>query len=153
MPKYCLQESYQAAVLETDWTRMEERIQAAEAEIHKRGLILSQDHDGTLEEREALVKAISCLSFLRKDVVVWFENQKLQPDFSAAINLRSRCGSVRFCPVPSSHRTPGAAPQVGQRMASICLGVTSLSSVSVPQHRVRQFLWTRATASWSSAIL
>jgi hypothetical protein len=79
MPKYCWQESYQKAVLETDWTKTEERIQAAEAEIHKRRLTLSQDHDGTLEEREALVKALSCLSVLRGDVAVWFENQKLQP--------------------------------------------------------------------------
>ena len=27
--------------------------------------------------------------------------------------------------MPSSQRTPGAAPQVGQRIASICLGVIS----------------------------
>ena len=34
---------------------------------------------------------------------------------SAAVNRRSRCGSVRSLPVPSSHFRPGAAPQVGQR--------------------------------------
>jgi hypothetical protein len=34
---------------------------------------------------------------------------------SAAVNRRSRCGSVRGLPVPSSHFRPGAAPQVGQR--------------------------------------
>jgi hypothetical protein len=39
---------------------------------------------------------------------------------SAVINRRSRCGSVRGWPVVSSHFSPGAAPQVGQRMASIC---------------------------------
>jgi hypothetical protein len=33
-------------------------------------------------------------------------------------NRRSRCGSVRGWPVPSSHFSPGAAPQVGQRTAS-----------------------------------
>jgi len=37
---------------------------------------------------------------------------------SSAISRRSRCGSVRAWPVPSSHFCPGAAPQVGQRTAS-----------------------------------
>ena len=37
---------------------------------------------------------------------------------SAAVNLRSRCGSLRCRPVTSSQRTPGGAPQVGQRIAS-----------------------------------
>ena len=37
---------------------------------------------------------------------------------SSAISLRSTCGSVRRWPVPSSHLTLGAAPQVGQRTSS-----------------------------------
>lgn len=78
MTDYVWQKSYQAAVLETNWTKVEERVQIAEAEIHKRRLTLSQDHGGTGEEREALVKAISGLSSLRRDVAVWLENQKLQ---------------------------------------------------------------------------
>ena len=45
---------------------------------------------------------------------------------SAATNRRSRCGSVRGSPVLSSHFSPGAAPQVGQRTASICLGLRTL---------------------------
>jgi hypothetical protein len=32
---------------------MVELIQAAESEIHKTGLLLSQDHDGTQEERDS----------------------------------------------------------------------------------------------------
>src|SRR6476661_1779968 len=48
---YSWQESYQAALLETDWTKMQERIQTAESEIHKRRLVLTQDHGGTQEER------------------------------------------------------------------------------------------------------
>jgi hypothetical protein len=44
---------------------------------------------------------------------------------SAAINRRSRCGSVRGSPVVSLHFSPGAAPQVGQRTASIFFEVSS----------------------------
>ena len=32
---YSWQESYQAALLETDWTKMQERVQTAESEIHQ----------------------------------------------------------------------------------------------------------------------
>jgi hypothetical protein len=45
---------------------------------------------------------------------------------SVAINRRSRCGLVRGRPVVSSHCLPGAAPQVGQGMASILLGLIVL---------------------------
>jgi hypothetical protein len=38
-------------VLETDWTKMQERLQQAESEIHNRRLALSQDQSGTAEER------------------------------------------------------------------------------------------------------
>ena len=48
-----------------------------------------------------------------------------KPGFSAAIIWRSRWGSVRRWPAPSSHLTPGGAPQVGQRIASMSLEVTS----------------------------
>jgi hypothetical protein len=44
---------------------------------------------------------------------------------SFAINRRSRCGEVRGWPVLSSHFCPGAAPQVGQRMASTSFGLSS----------------------------
>ena len=32
---YSWQEPYEAALLETDWTKMQERVQAAESEIHQ----------------------------------------------------------------------------------------------------------------------
>jgi hypothetical protein len=70
------QASYQAAVLETDWTKMQERLQKAVSEIHNRRLALSQDHSGTAEEREALDDAMNGLQSLRKDVAVWLERQK-----------------------------------------------------------------------------
>jgi hypothetical protein len=71
------QDSYQMAVLESDWTKMEERIKTAESEIHKRRLTLTQDHGGTEQEREALVNALQNLRILRKDAAVWSEKQKL----------------------------------------------------------------------------
>ena len=64
---YSWQESYQAALLETDWTKIQQRVQTAESEIHKRRLELSQDHGGTQEEREALVNAMNGLRVLRTD--------------------------------------------------------------------------------------
>ena len=65
VPSYSWQQSYQAALLETDWTKMQERVQTAESEVHKRRLVLSQDCDGTPEEREALVNAMSSLRILQ----------------------------------------------------------------------------------------
>ena len=63
---------YKAALLESDWTKVEERIQAAESEIHER-LELSQ---GTQEERDALTNALNGLKTLRKDVTAWLERQR-----------------------------------------------------------------------------
>ena len=74
---YSWQESYQAALLETDWTKMQERVQTAESEIHQRRLVLSQDHGGTDEERAALVNAMSGLRVLRMNVASWLERQSL----------------------------------------------------------------------------
>jgi len=59
--RFSWQESYHAALLETDWTKMVELVQKAESDIHKRRLELSQDHNGTQEEREAVVNALNGL--------------------------------------------------------------------------------------------
>jgi hypothetical protein len=77
MTDYGWQKSYQAAVLESDWTKLEERVEAAESEIHKRRLILAQDHGGTEQERKALVNALQSLRILRKDAALGSEKQKL----------------------------------------------------------------------------
>jgi len=71
---YSWQESYQAALLETDWTKMQERVQTAESEIHQRRLVLSQDHGGTDEERAALVNAMSSIRILRMNVASWLDH-------------------------------------------------------------------------------
>ena len=75
---YIWQESYQAALLETDWTKMQERVQTAESEIHQRRLELSKDHHGTQEEREAVVNALNGLRVLRMDAAAWRERQNLK---------------------------------------------------------------------------
>ena len=77
VPSYSWQQSYQAALLETDWTKMPERVQTAESEVHKRRLVLSQDCDGTSEEREALVSAMSGLRVLQMDAGSWLERRAL----------------------------------------------------------------------------
>jgi hypothetical protein len=75
---YGWQDSYHAALLETDWTMMQERVQTAESEIHQRRLVLSQGHDGTDEERAALVNAMSGLRVLRMNVVSGLGRQNLR---------------------------------------------------------------------------
>jgi hypothetical protein len=94
---YDWQESYQAALLETDRTKIQERIQTAESEIHKRRLVLSQDHSGTLEEREALVNAMGGLRVLRMDAASWLERQAGTPKPPSAVRPASR-------PLTESHR-------------------------------------------------
>jgi hypothetical protein len=69
-------DSYRAALLETDWTKIQERIQTAESEIHNRRLMLVQDHGGTSEEREALVSALTGLGFLRMDAASRLERNR-----------------------------------------------------------------------------
>ena len=69
-------DSYRAALLETDWTKIQERIQTAESEIHNRRLMLVQDHGGTSEEREALVSALSGIGILRMDAASWLERNR-----------------------------------------------------------------------------
>jgi hypothetical protein len=76
--KYSWQDSYHAALLETDWTKMVELVQKAESDIHKRRLELSQDHNGTQEERDALINALNGLRVLRMDAAAWRERQNLK---------------------------------------------------------------------------
>jgi len=76
--RYRWQDSYRAALLKTDWMKMVDLVQAAESEIHKRRLELSKDHNGTQEEREAVVNALNGLMVLRVDAAAWRERQKLK---------------------------------------------------------------------------
>ena len=58
-------EIYKVALLETDWSRMEERIQAAEAAIRERKREFDLNHGGSLDENRAIVDAITASMFSR----------------------------------------------------------------------------------------
>ena len=62
---------YQEAILETDWSKIENLIQAAESAISARLHEFSLDHGGTPEENQRLRDALSGLTVLRREVVAW----------------------------------------------------------------------------------
>jgi hypothetical protein len=83
-------ESYRAAALETDWTRMEERVRAAEFEIHKRQQhVLFEGYGGTPQERYALASALNSLWVLREDLVWWQNRQRQNPAENSKANSES----------------------------------------------------------------
>jgi hypothetical protein len=67
-------ESFRAALLETDWTRIYELIVAAELEIHKRQHLLAEDQGETSTERYALANATNSLRGLQRDLAFWQES-------------------------------------------------------------------------------
>ena len=69
--EYGWQELYATALLETDWSKIEEKIQVAENGIRARLHEFSMNHGGTPEENQAIADALHGLSFLRKDVAAW----------------------------------------------------------------------------------
>jgi hypothetical protein len=77
--KYNWQESYMRALLETDWTSMQERIRAVESEIRDRRRVFAENQGGTAEERQAIADAINSLMVLRRDVAEWQNRQAHQP--------------------------------------------------------------------------
>ena len=62
---------YHAAVLETDWSKLEGRILAAEAAIKGRLHEFSLNHGGTPEENQAIVNAVNAMETLRNELVLW----------------------------------------------------------------------------------
>ena len=62
---------YQAAILETDWSKIEEHIHATDSAISERLQEFSLNHGGTPEENQRLRDALSGLSVLRREVVAW----------------------------------------------------------------------------------
>jgi hypothetical protein len=69
--KYDWQELYATALLETDWSRIEEKIQTAEDAIKARLREFSMNHGGTPEENQAIEDALNGLDLLRKEVAGW----------------------------------------------------------------------------------
>jgi hypothetical protein len=77
---YVWYESYKAVVLETDWTKMHDRIHSAECKMHDRQRELSADHGGTPEERQAIVNALNGMRTLRTEVAYWQSRQASASD-------------------------------------------------------------------------
>jgi len=47
------------------------RVQVAESEIHKRQRVLSEDHGGTPEERQAIADALNGMKVLLREAAQW----------------------------------------------------------------------------------
>lgn len=69
--KHGWQELYATALLETDWSNIEAKIQVAENTIRVRLHEFSMNHGGTPEENQAIVDALHGLDILRKEVTAW----------------------------------------------------------------------------------
>jgi hypothetical protein len=72
---YTWHEVYKAALLETDWSKMPERIRAAEAALTQRKREFELNHGGTPEENQAIADALRGLTVLRNDAAKWSEKQ------------------------------------------------------------------------------
>ena len=75
--KYGWQVLYATAVLETDWSKIEEKIQVAEQGIKTRLHEFSMTHGGTPEENQAIEDALNGLNVLRKEVTEWHRSQRV----------------------------------------------------------------------------
>jgi hypothetical protein len=65
---YVWDESYKAAVLETDNNKLPDRIRAAKSAIDTRLQEMQTDHGGTPEERNAISDALAGLNVLRREL-------------------------------------------------------------------------------------
>jgi hypothetical protein len=76
MTEYKWHEAYRSAVLETDWSKIEERIQSADAALRERKHEFDLDHGGTPEENQAIEDAARGLSMLRMEAATWLQRQQ-----------------------------------------------------------------------------
>ncbi len=65
---YVWEESYKAAILETDDKKLPNRLHAAKGAIDVRLQEMQMDHGGTPEERQALTDALAGLNVLRGEL-------------------------------------------------------------------------------------
>ena len=75
---YGWHESYEIALLGTDWTKMSDRVLVAESEIRARQRELSEDHGGTPEESQAIADAMNCLHLLGRDAASWRDREGVE---------------------------------------------------------------------------
>lgn len=69
--EYDWEKLYHKAVLETDWSRIEERIEETESAMQRRLHEFSLNHGGTPEENKAIARALDRLEILRTEVTTW----------------------------------------------------------------------------------
>ena len=62
---------YQAAILETDWSKIEEHMLAVDSALSERLHEFSVNHGGSPEENQRIEDALNGLSVLRREVVAW----------------------------------------------------------------------------------
>jgi len=55
-------------VLETDWTKMHDRIQSARCKMHDRQRAISEDHGCTPQERQAIDSALNGMRTLQTEL-------------------------------------------------------------------------------------
>jgi hypothetical protein len=65
---YVWEESYKAAILETDDKNLPNRLRAAKGAIDTRLQEMQMDHGGTPEERQAITDALAGLNILRREL-------------------------------------------------------------------------------------
>jgi hypothetical protein len=70
------EELYQAAILETDWSKVEDRIQKADSAISARLHEFSLNHGGTPEENQRIQDALNALKILRREVADWHGSKR-----------------------------------------------------------------------------
>jgi len=71
---YRWQRQYEAAILETDRSRLPQLIEATHAAIDARIRELRQNHGGTSEEQQALADALAGLQVLGKECKEYIES-------------------------------------------------------------------------------
>jgi hypothetical protein len=74
--KYGWQKLYATALLETDWSKIGEKIQVAENGIRARLHEFSMNHGGTPEENQAIEDSLNGLDTPRKEVATWQESKR-----------------------------------------------------------------------------
>jgi hypothetical protein len=67
---YIWTSAYQAAIIETDNEKLQQRLQIAKAAIDNRLHELQTDHGGTPEERQAITDALEGLNVLRRELQI-----------------------------------------------------------------------------------
>jgi hypothetical protein len=67
---------YRTAILETDWSKIEERIEAVDSAISARLHAFSLNHGGTPEENQRIQDALHGLSVLRREVAEWYGSKQ-----------------------------------------------------------------------------